>query len=719
MLSLLVVALLVASTMQLGTIYVNIINGNLDLVTGEQKVTIEQVIIDDDTIFVDFIGELETVGTGGGSGTVIEDTLFKDGSTFIPKNLDVGEVATISGRLIPNGGIRADSLFEDFPSFTVDDDTGVTTLLGILFQNDNINADDGLFFVDGETGETTIQGLTRPDGGISVLTDVFEVISDTGDVFVSANLLVEKDIVFVNPTITDSGIYRVDSFLNGGDTYIRGQNAASYGGNLVLSPGYGSGTITNNAEPFTFNGEILVGRDQPDDITVGRQNHVDGGDAGATVLSGQDAGGKGGSLYLESGRGQEGFGDGAIYLVPGGDPEISGDIILGQTDTHVSASTLRVARPTLFSGQDGGLTFIIGQDTTFGNTAGGDVTVRAGNGDLPGNIFLLPGESDKNGDGGIIFIGDEVGAELFVSRGENTIGSAGATRYQGQSSFNFDGGDVFIVAGKGGSDTSTQYPGGDIFLTPGSPAAGEKAGAIYWGSNDADLVVSRQDAVNTAGFRLVIAGQDSISTAPVAGPLTVIAGSSTTLNGGDLYLVGGDGNFVGGDIQIGGGVTVLAANTQGGDVTISAGGDSAETVDGGDITIAAGTGTFPGTLFIESGDSLNLGSVSVTGVTDFALEAADFIFIQNSAATTPFRLVNGANSVSLSSDPTAILTATEGLNSVVIRNRFLDPTNSITYPTINASDDFYGYAGVITVALNHLYDGLANHHTLISPVSPV
>lgn len=709
-LSLLVVALLVASSMQLGTLYINKIVGNLDLITGAQKVTIEQVIFDDNTIQVDFIKELETVGTGGGSGTVIEETLFKDGSSFIPKNLDVGAVATVSGRLRPNGGIRADSFFPDFPSFTVDDDTGVTTLLGILFQNDNINADNGRFFVADETGETTIKGLTRPDGGIAVLTDVFEVVADTGDVFATADFYVQEDIIFGDERSSDNGIFRVESPSQAGSTYIQGQNAPVHGGNLLLSPGYGSGSIVNGVKPFLFNGEILIGRDQPDDITVTREKHVNGGDAGATIFNGQDAGGKGGSFYLESGRGQAGFGDGAIYLIPGGNPAINGDIIIGQTETYASASTLRIARPTLFSGDSGSDTYIIGQDTSFGNVVGGDLTVRAGTGQQPGNIFLLPGEADKNGDGGVIYIGDDLGADLFVSRGANNVQDAGATRYQGQSSFNFDGGDVFIVAGKGGSDSLTNYPGGDIYITPGSPAAGQTPGAIYWGSASADLVVSRQDAANSAGYRLVIAGQDAISSGAVGGVLAINAGDSANLNGGSLTLLGGDGTFDGGDVTISGGVTTLATGTIGGDVTITAG--TATGAIGGDVTIAAGTGSFPGSLFIESGSSLAPGQVRIESVADFALEAADFIFIQDAGTNRPFTIANGANSVVLSSNRNQILTATDGANPVIVRDRY-QGTTTITYPTTNPHDDFYGYADTITRALNTLYDGLINHHVLI------
>ena len=594
--SLLVVLLIVTPSLQLGVLWVNQITGNFDTKT----VVVEEVVIDDNTIRVDFIDDLN------GNGVDIEDVILNNGNAFVPINLDVGKVATITGELRPNGGIIADAGDQEGFSFRVEDDTGITTINGELRPNGGINVDNGVFTVEDETGETRIaQALLRPDGGINVQNGLFTVDADTGDVLTQGFSYVQRDIIIGDSNPEDRFIRRFDSsFDNGGNTIIAGQSSTNVGGDLIFEPGYGQ-TV----------GKILFGRPAGDEIRIGRIG-IQGTSTfgGVTRFQGQSSTlGRGGDLYLRAGNGGSGNPGGDIYLSPGlSQGNLGTGVIYLGSDACLSAeqcnSDIELRRPTS-TVTAGGATLFQGQDSTTGR--GGDMIVRAGNSEFNngGDLRLLPGTGSQDTTYGTIFIGRSNNDELRIRR-PTSEDPAGPLYLQGQDSTSGNGGDIHIQAGDAGAANQN---GGDIYLTTGNSGTAGVAGNIILGNVEDPVFILRPDTGAAAATSTTFRGQDSeVSN---GGDLTLSSGNGG-LNGGILQLFGGQGTGSGGAVAI----TAGDGNTAGGDVHIQGGTGTT----GGDVSIVSGSGVNGGDIVLSAGlGSSNPGNIIVRNADSFIIQQAD------------------------------------------------------------------------------------------------
>lgn len=554
--------------------------GELDvdwIIANDIAVQIEDTLIADTTLVLEYIEGLTD------QGVFVEQVNFNEGSVVVPIDATVGETGTVEGALFANGGIFADSVPDGDFSFTVANDSGDTTIKGLTSIFGGINADNGKFTVADGTGETRIaEALLRPDGGIDVGNGLFTVNELDGSFRTQSNANVHLDI-FVGTDIAEARtIARVPSSAdNGGNFIVKGQDATSQGGDLVLVPGTGAVV-----------GKIVIGRAAPDDLYVGRSTlDSSANDGGRTTFQGQDANnGVGGDLVVAAGD-STGSGQGGNIVLSVGlsDSGAPGQLFLGTDQQGFSDFDLIVTRPDLISGTAGSTSFF-GQSTNQG--AGGDLWLQAGNVDsgngIPGDLVLQPGASEANVVGDI-FIGSDIAADLHFTRFPVSA-PGGDTFFTGQSSVAGSGGDLFLRAGNAGNTGS----GGDLWLQPGATVGGT-IGAIVWGQAADALTVSRpvstgagttttilgQNASAGSGGNLVFqAGSGSLD----GGDLNLTAGAGTGGVGGSLLFTAGNGNSFGGSIDVSGG---LGLSGTGGAITFTSGQGA---TDGGDIVLNAGTG---------------------------------------------------------------------------------------------------------------------------------
>jgi hypothetical protein len=673
------VLLLVGSSLQLGTLWVNQIWGNSDT----RYVNIEDVRIDDNSVFVDFVNQL------GSNGVTVEQTNLKAGSVKIPVNLNVDQTGTVSGAMYANGGIFADD-GAGGQSFTVEDNTGVTTIAGQLRPNGGINVDGGRFTVL-PSGETTIDtAVLRPNGGIDSNFGQFTVDPSDGSVLTKGQMTVSNDIVLGTNTEEDRAVRRVPAASrNGGNTIIKGQDGIVTGGNLELLPGY--------ANIGTNHGQIVLGRAAADDLYVTRSDVATSG--GKTILTGQTStAARGGDLIVRAGSSTGvNTAGGNLVLVPGRSATSSsnGDIILGGTnDDSLPEFDLTVRRPDTTTLNAGSTTFM-GQTASAGN--GGDIVIAGGNGkdagtvgplgSFGGDVVLLPGVAANTY--GKIVLGRNDNDELYVTR-VASVGNAGATYFKGQDSGLGNGGDMRIIAGDAAIDpaaASTMTPaqsGGDIHLMTGLSTNGATPGSIYWGNEKQALEIRREtanDAANVIGTSTSIYGQNSA--AATGGSLTLQSGTGKT----------GSGNIM---IQVPA-LTGNAATTRSGTISVLAG-DSVG-VKGGDIQIAAGNGveTSGGVVSIMAGSTTGAGAggnvilqagsgastatsgkvVVKSGAQMFLVDQAP-VYIDNGelylTRTNPAD-ANNPFTVKLSADPNAILTVN---GNVILKQRITQTIAAVT-----------------------------------------
>merc|ERR1711976_114730 len=166
----LVLCLFFTSALSYGILRAEEIWSNED--TSELR--IEEVIIKESDIFVDFIEDVSL------NGVTVEGSIFSNGAVNVPGNLTTTAGIKFFSALFANGNIIADNGTDTGDvSFTVEADTGNTFILGEVRAQGGINLEDGLFTMEETTGDTTIaQALLRPNGGINVRDALFTVNTD-------------------------------------------------------------------------------------------------------------------------------------------------------------------------------------------------------------------------------------------------------------------------------------------------------------------------------------------------------------------------------------------------------------------------------------------------------------------------------------------------------------------------------------------------------------
>jgi len=644
----LVVALLVELSVQRGTIYLNEIQPVPDAITGYTQIPIECTLWDETTVYLDNFNGIPAPGTGNGHGVEVDGVLIDGFSWVFPNELVVGNNVIMAGLLQPDGGFFSDDGEEgdadgdgfDF-AFAVKNDTGDTTIAGTLDILGGLNNQDDVtnpistFTVEDDTGMTTIEGLTRPNGGIDVRDQVF-LVQPSGIVFGDGNLSVERDIFFGDNKGSRAKFEHWSNDFTpvpeiGGDTVLKGQDAALIGGNLVISPGFSTGPSTE-ARP----GSIFLGRRlQNEFLSVSRQP-TDEGNGGDLIVGGQISSGNGGSVELRAGSSNTGFGSGGDLILDVGMSTVTGRVANGRiyfgNPEDGPNIPMVIRRPNIADSDHAGNTLFYAQDTF--DARGGDLTLRAGSGNLfGGRIHLEPG---KNGpiEGDIIFgtLEETRPENLFIRRDTDTsnLNDAAPTYIRGQESTGGDGGDLYLVAGDG-TDTRS----GSIYLQPGVREDGTNTGAVWWGNNanNADLFVLRPPTYIYPGQDTALIAQNTVGAAFVGGDMFVQAGDGATF-GGDLNIFAGNGEkefggsvFItstfastaihGGDIEVNAG----EGRNAGGDIFFFGGNSGFDDVTagnfrsmGGDIYIHAGAGSgpdFSGRIVFQNGDDFILDAVPI------------------------------------------------------------------------------------------------------------
>lgn len=656
--------MLVGYSTQLGTLYLDSIQGNLDPITDLVEVRIEGTIWDDCEVTLDFIEGRESPGTGPGYGVDIEDSIHNEGSWFIPEDLLVEGTMTVEGLLKPNGGIICDDGDADDDgthsfeySWRLFDDTGDLHVVGAFFPNGGLNMEHQ-FWVENDTGRTHIQGLTRPDGGIDVNGFEFTVEgntgADTGEITSEGTLAVEHDIfigTFLEETRT---IGRPDLGVSNptfaGATILAGQHGRLTGGNIVLQPGVALGL-----EATTSQGRLIMGAPnrptEPFNIARFPVDDSDGvTDAGSTIFSGQDGGGRGGDVVLQAGHGTSG--DGGNIVIATGEAAAEADygvITLGGSSFDGDYNQREdfdyvTTRPPIMESRDAGSTFIRGQSTNSANCL--DTLFIAGSGTSgfsAGDLVVSPGYTVETRQFGTIFFGrpDEIGDAITITRQSVPLSQdAGHTFMEAQSSILADGGDLFLQAGSSG----VAGVAGDIFLETGLSAPNPTGGNIFWGMANVDLTVRRVDATSGDASPTVISGHST--TLGAGGDLVMTAGAG--VEGGDVHVTAADSTRIGGSVVLAG-----ANGTNGSPVSFIAG--DGTSAGGGYITIRAGASGFIGTpthvtFAPGTGTAGSNGSVLFNSSGVLHLNAVDFNHVPAGAQT--FTIANAGNTVTMDADTT-------------------------------------------------------------------
>jgi len=644
-----------------GILFVHEIVANYDTRT----VQIEDSIVEDRTLYVDVIEEWN------GDGVRSEGIFFNDGDVVLADDFIVNPPTVFPNRVNANGGIYADGGLEDFSSFTVEDDTGRTSVRGIIFVEGGIFTPGDAFTVAGEDGETTVRDADlNANGGINVNDGSFTVSPD-GELFTASTLNVQGTVFLGDNSTQDRYVRRVfTAAQQGGDTIISAQTGTSSGGNLLIVPGIATDCQDPSGDAFTAcnDGSIFLGRQTNDNIEVTRPTAS--GSAARTTYNGQDSiNGDGGDILFNAGDSTgDGIG-GDIILIPGQASNGNhGKIYLGTDSSNAAASfPLEIQRPDLVSG-NGGDTIIQGQNTQSGPA--GDLYILSGQstGLQGAPLYLIPGDAnqdfDNNEEQGDIVFGSSMAADLLITR-DPSINTGGTTLLSGQNSDDGNGGDLFLAAGDSGGNGN----GGDLILRPGftpyTPGEfGVPQGQIYLGDQVDNLLITREPR-DGGGLDTVISGQ--VGKASQGGDLFFYGGSGAS-NGGDLTVQGGNSPFEEGDtlsFKVGGSVITQAADAaiDGGSIYILAGDDSAADTANGEITISTGTAaattSVAGDIRFNAGSGDTLGSVVIDGDDDDDDLTVDGEVVFD---TTPiiidnsyFEIQKGSESVVIRADPTSII----------------------------------------------------------------
>merc|ERR1712137_1085360 len=622
-----------------GILFVHEIVANYD--TG--TVQIEDSFVEDRTLRIDLIEEWS------GDGVRSEGIFFNDGDVILADDFVVNPPTVFPNRVNANGGTYADGGLEDFSSFTVEDDTGRTSVRGVIY------VEGGIFTPAGGNGETTIRDADlNANGGINVNDGSFTVGPD-GALFTASTLNVQGTIFLGDNSTQDRFVQRVYTADQiGGNTIISAQDGTSSGGNLLIVPGSATDCEDPDGDAFTScsDGDIFLGRQTNDNIEVTRP--VVSGAGAQTTYNGQD-----------SITGDGGGGD--LILIPGqASAGNHGKILLGTDSSSTAAAfPIDIQRPDLLTG-NGGATVIQGQNTQSGPA--GDLYIVSGQSPGAGApLYLIPGDANQdfgnNEEQGSIIFGTSMAADLMITRSPSS-GSGGDTLLEGQVAASEDaGGDLYIAAG----DSNGNGNGGDLVLRPGftpyTPGQfGVPQGQIFLGDQVDDLLITRE-ARDGGGLDTVIVGQTGQASqggdlffysgegATSGGDVTVRGGNSPIDNtlsfavGGSVILQSSDAAIDGGSIFILAGEDTQAAGANG-DITITTGDAASATSVAGDIRFNAGSGDSLGDFVIDGDDD-----DATTPITSTLTFDTTPIIIDNSY----FEIQEDSENVVFRADPTSIL----------------------------------------------------------------
>jgi len=287
------------------------------------------------------------------------------------------------------------------------------------------------------------------------------------------------------------------------------------------------------------------------------------------IFFGQDTfDARGGDLTLRSGDGTTLPGN--IYLEPGVNGPLSGDIIFGNLNQS-SPNPVILVRATDPDGGDASSTFFIGQDSTGGD--GGDLYVVGGDGHdtRGGDLLFANGHRDDGAAYGNVWWGNnDNNADLFIFRPSTQDLAGRTTTLSGQTSTGL-------------------FPGGEITFQAGASTGGGSVG-IYAGDGEK---ADGGDIIISTSYDLT----DIDTTDLTPGDIEFDAGEG--FNGGNIFFFAGDSAY---------------------DNYSEFPPDYSSV--GGSILIFAGTGSDP----FNAVDSV-LGVVGFEGGSEFILDAVPFVIL--------------------------------------------------------------------------------------------
>lgn len=468
-----------------------------------------------------------------------------------------------------------------------------------------------------------------------------------------------------------------------------------------MVPGSGIG-----ASAVQQTGDIIVGvENEAHDLIIGRYG-AEVGNAGDFIFGGQESTGKGGDILIRAGDTFATTGNGGdIYFSPGISSStadgfgVRGFLYLGDPNGD-SNIPFYVERPELTNSKRSGHTFLTGQNVTTG--IAGETIIRGGDGTLAGgNIYLEPGLNGARQ--GKLFFGSANPGSTTLRLERDTdphILDAGPTWFIGQDSAGGDGGDIYLEAGRGSSSRN-----GDLYLSPGSSAAGQTTGTIFWGTNvgNRELRIIRPDSTDNPAHDTTIHGADT----------------ALGVSGGDFFLLGGSG-LSGGDVHIEGG---FGEEDYGGEVVIQGGNGGSP---GGNVVIQSGASdsTVTGDIFFTAGDGAfgaDAGSVFITAIgNDVTFDAAEllldsipFFYDKNQVASDMVLTTAAGNSLTLSPNagPNGFFQLNNGgsISSLLVDR--IELSQAFRART-NPYDDLRDAAEEFRIALDELRSGLLQHNLI-------
>lgn len=433
-------------------------------------------------------------------------------------------------------------------------------------------------------------------------------------------------------------------------------------------------TIGANAIIFDNANSIIQSIDVTDGSTIqnitirggNRTGAGSSGSAGNVSISGgelQTVGtiGNGGSLTLTAGKGCAGFGSfvpsSSIIIGAGTSSQVAGDLTLKAGGGNVPGGTF------VLSGAGGDVIVEGGKGGSVAGDRGGNISLSAGPGTFGpgGSVVIAAGNASATVTGAT-----SAGGSVTVTTGNGAVrnGSAGASGSGGALSATLgDGAGIASAghnAGAGGSALIVAGDGGSAFSTWGDAGGG---GSFTFTAGNGGIGDSGQLAGNGGSFTITAGngGNNGGGTPGVGGVLTLTAGQGgDTGAGGGISITSGAGGSTSGNS---GAIAIdTGAVTSGTTGSITIGGTNASAVQVGHSAIAT---SVPGWIRVGAAtDAVAVGDIAAhTSTSGGLFYDASAVRLTLGAAGTGSISVPGSGTNSQQFGPGA---ATTGIESVAV-----------------------------------------------------
>jgi hypothetical protein len=419
--------------------------------------------------------------------------------------------------------------------------------------DDSATSNDPIFYLNGRS--TTVTETTAPTG---------TAVTDAGNGLIFANRSADDrtfdgDLgitLMFDRALTANEVRAVYNTFSRrfGLGQVGIHSATLSGQSVYIVSGDSTGGTSSNA------GDVLV--------QGGLQDGASGtGRAGDIVIRGgalagtHSATGRPGNIIIASGATTSSGGTSSTVQIYAGDSSNTG--ITG-TDASVLIHGMDILAGSGSTNTPGGVTIRGGHAIDAGNSAGGNVIIQGGLGDLTGG----GGDIEIRSGGQVTPNTFGITGDILISTSANGTGGTGT-----------DTGAITITTTGTGSASDTS---GNIAISTGNVAAAS-------GNNPGDISLTggnqgtAAQAAVTAGSITVTGGNNAGGNTSHGGGITLTAGNQT--NTGAITGTGGD-------VNVSGGTTAsTSASSRGGNINLLAGSGVGTGSVGGNLNLTAGAGT--------------------------------------------------------------------------------------------------------------------------------